>query len=344
MTPIGKKKRVSRFVPSLAVALMLCAACRERQEQAQGERSVDHWTRIERVGRYTFVGDVLEDEDLSSLACISGRYGLIGADEACAVQVVELSRDAKTLTIVRTVPLIASDEEIDIEGIAASANGYYIIGSHGISKKRGERQDSRFAIFHLAADSDTGMPLESGGARAASLSHILRADRALGDHFGKPLQHKGVNIEGLAIRDGRLFVGFRGPNLDGDAFVMEIAADDVFSRRSQPSYTLHRLALGPGLGIREIVASRKGFLLIAGNAGSAPSGVFDRAEDYDEDRGFSLYFWGGPGHDVRRIGAIPDASGKAEAMAILEEAADCITVLILFDGPERGRPSIYRIS
>jgi hypothetical protein len=124
---------------------------------------------------------------------------------------------------------------------------------------------------------------------------------------------------------------------------MEIAADEVFGAKARPNGVLHRLRVGEGLGIREIVAGRSGFLLIVGNAGSEPSEKYTEAEDYAEDRDFFLYAWDGQGSETHRIGTLPDPAGKAEAMMILEETAEQMTVLILFDGAQRGRPTIYRI-
>jgi len=140
-----------------------------------------------------------------------------------------------------------------------------------------------------------------------------------------------------------LFVGLRGPNLDGNAFVLEVGANYVFAGKSQPSYTLHRLQMGPGLGVREIVAVRSGFLLIAGNSASEPSEKYTQSVDYDQDREFLLVYWDGAGSEVHKIGPIPDVVGKAEAMLVLEEAQDHVTVLVLFDGPRQGRPTIYRL-
>jgi hypothetical protein len=313
------------------------------------------WTRIERIGQYSFKGSVVADKDLSGIACISDKYCLIGADEAREVQVVEMSREAKTLRVIETISLLRSGSEIDIEAIAAEGNCYYIIGSHGMSKKQGERQDNRRSIFRLRVDPNTGLPARrvtsSSPANAhapavlerASLAGILRADPVLGPYFGRALQHKGVNIEGLAARNGHLFVGFRNPNLDGYTFVLEIAAEDVFGKQARPNYVLHRLRVGAGLGIREMVAAQSGFLMIVGNAGSEPSEKYTEAEDYAADRGFFLFTWDGRGAETHKIGAIPDPAGKAEAMTILDQTADQITVLILFDGVKYGRPTVYRI-
>jgi hypothetical protein len=321
--------------------LVMGSACADSGNPSeQGRSPAGRWSRIELVDHYSFTGSLREDTNLSGIACLSEKSCLVGADEGRAVQMVELSRTAKTLKVVRTIPLLQSGKEIDIEAIAAEGDSYYIIGSHGISKKQGEQQSNRFRIFRLKVDRTTGMP---AGVDAASLSGILRADAVLGEHFQMPLQQSGVNIEGLAVRNGRLFVGFRGPNLDGVAFVMEIAAADVFEGRPKPQYTLHKLRLGEGLGIREIVAAMSGFLIIAGNAGSEPSEKFTESENYEEDREYSLVFWDGKGSEVRRIGPIPDPPGKAEAMTILDESASEITALILFDGPQGGRPSVYRI-
>ncbi len=337
-----KRRSIARVVlQSTFMTLVASLACSSRTDESEpAAHEGRQWTRVESAGRYSFQGEVLEDEDLSGLAFISGRFGLIGADEARAVQVVELSQAARTLRVVETFPLLRSGDEIDIEAIAAEGQYYYVVGSHGVSKKQGEPQGNRYRIFRLKANPATGL---LAGVEVATLADILRADKDLGAYFEVSLQQKGVNIEGLAARDGRLFVGFRNPNLDGHALVMEIGAEDVFGRQPRPAYRLHRLPLGPGLGIREIVAGTSGFLIIAGNAGSEPSEKYTDSQDYEEDRDFILFRWDGKGPDVHRIGPLPDVRGKAEAMAILEETDDHVTVLVLFDGPRRGRPTVYRI-
>ncbi|MHC4517165.1 MAG: DUF3616 domain-containing protein, partial [Planctomycetota bacterium] len=330
---------------SLRVVLLLasllpgpvCAYARSPSPAERGRRP--EWTRIDFLGRFAFDGNVLEDEDLSGIACVSPTRGLIGADERGAVQVVELSRSNRSLKVLRTVALVNADEELDIEAIACEGAFYYIVGSHGVAKKSGLRQVGRYRVFRLRVDPITGMPDDGGKALAvASLSGILAADPTLGKYFGKPLQNKGLNIEGLAVRKGRLYVGLRNPNLAGRAFVVEVPADDLFAGAGPPVYRLHKLMLGRGLGIREMVAGRSGFLIIAGNAGSEPSDRHPRAKDYDKNRGFWIFDWDGEDTDVHKIGRIPNPPGKAEAMTILEEFADGLTVLILFDGAPRGRP------
>jgi len=319
-----------------------CARTDDGSQTTDG--SMSEWTHIDLRDSYSFRGNVFEDKDISGIACISPTHGLVGADESGLVQMVQLSRTERTLSVLGAVSLLGSGEEIDIEGIAAEGDCYYIVGSHGAAKKSGVRQVRRYTICRLTVDPETGMPIDGSTAPAvASLAGILQADATLGPYFGKPLQQKGINIEGLAIREGQLFVGLRNPNLDGHAFVLEVGADDVFAKRECPAYTLHRLALGAGLGIREIVAARTGFLLIAGNAGSEPSDAYPQTQDYKKGRGYELFRWDGKGSAVHKIGPIPNAPGKAEAMTILDETADEATVLVLFDGPRQGQPSVYRL-
>ncbi len=322
--------------------LLTGSGCTEKEPA--GDVATGAPGRVEFVESFSFRGSVLEDKDLSGIACISPTRCLIGADEGAAAQVVALSREGRTLRVLATVPLLESGEEMDIEAIAAEGDGYYVAGSHGVAKNSGVRQPSRYTICRLRVDPTTGLPADGSAAvTVASLTAILENDATLGPHFARPLQQKGVNIEGLAVRDGRLFVGLRNPNLDGYAFVVEVAADDVFAKVTQPAYTLHRLRLGRGLGIREIVAAEKGFLLIAGNAGSEPSNAYPKTEDYQERRGYELFRWPSIGADVEKIGSIPNPPGKAEAMTILEEGPDHTTVLVLFDGPKGGAPSVYRL-
>jgi hypothetical protein len=341
-------RHVGALSAAMAVCLILlrpgpiCAAAQSSPAPAAvGPAS---WSHVDFVERYSIAGEVVQGKDLSGIACVSPSRCLIGADEGRDVQVVELSRQDRSLKVLKTINLVKSGKEIDTEAIACEGDCYYIIGSHGLAKKTGEWQSNRYKLFRLKVDPNTGLPDgKAGSLQVTSLVSVLQADPVLGKYFDKPLQHKGVNIEGLAIRNGTLFVGLRNPNLDGFAFVIEVSAADLFAGRGKPKYALHKLALGKGLGIREIVAAKTCFLIIAGNAGSDPSDEYPRSEDYDGDTGFAMFDWDGFGTQVHRIDSIPRTRGKAEAMTILDESEDHVTVLVLFDGVEGGRPTVYRI-
>jgi hypothetical protein len=362
MKPVGRREMVLRGALSIALLSVVMGAARadsdtlspgaseeptrmvsataQSEEGVSPTRTTEPWTQIEIVDHYTFKGEVAEDEDLSGIARLSDKLFVIGADEGRAIQVVELSRQAKTLKVVRTIELVKTGQEIDTEAVAIEGDLCYVIGSHGISKKHGERQENRYKIFRVKLDRRTGKPISTD---VATLWDALGADPILGEHFQQPLQQQGVNIEGLAVRQGRLFVGFRSPSLGGYAFVMEVPAADLFAGKLGTHNVLRRVHLGEGLGIREIVAAKAGFLLIAGNSGAEPSEKFTESENYDRGRGFSLFLWDGQDSEAHRIGSIPETPDKAEAMTILDESPTEITVLMLFDGPKGGAPTVYRI-
>ena len=334
-----------RVLAVLTFTLTLSTACAQQHPISTPDSNDPCWRRIEPVGRYTFQGPLLQDTDLSGIACIAPTHCLIGADEGRQVQCVDLSIAEGVLTIRDTLTLLPTGREIDIEAVAADDNHYYIVGSHGLAKKSSQQQPNRYKIFRLTVDPATGLPShDPPKIETATLAPLLQADATIGPYFNKPLQRKGLNIEALAFSHGRLFVGLRNPNLKGCAYVIELDPNDLFAGKSAPTYTLHQLALGPGLGIRDMAPTQTGFLLIAGNAGSEPSKDYPVAQEYEKNRPFYLFTWNGRDSQVHKIGPIPNAPAKAEAITILEESPDHLTVLILFDSAPQGRPTLYRIS
>jgi hypothetical protein len=199
MIPV-MRRTVAYWRPALGllVLLVLGPACDGSGESSQPNRDAGNsWSHIKRIERYVLRGSVLEGQDLSGIAGVSPTWYLIGADEGGSVQVVELSRPDRTLQVRETIALAGGGAEIDIEGIAADGETYYIVGSHGVAKKSGERQADRYRIFRLRVNPITGMPVGQvdTALAAASLSGLLQADPILRSYFGQPLQEKGVNIE-----------------------------------------------------------------------------------------------------------------------------------------------------
>jgi hypothetical protein len=65
---------------------------------------------------------------------------------------------------------------------------------------------------------------------------------------------RAVNIEGMAVQDGRLTFGLRGPVADGAATLLSVDADALFDRPRRPEAVVSTLALGAHTGIRDLVA------------------------------------------------------------------------------------------
>ena len=264
------------------------------------------------------------------MASWDGVHCLVCSDELRVIQAGIIN--GTTITGGPAITLLpGGGAEVDAEGVTAarSEDCYYVTGSHGVGKKSGEFQPSRCTVFRVPVDSATGEP--GGGVQAGSLMPWVQANAVLGRSAGRSLQQNGFNIEGLAHKDGKLWFGVRAPNLNGDAFVIEAGPASLFS--GAPQATLHRLTVGPGLGIRDIAALGDGFLLVTGTASS----------DVGRDDSFSLFFWS-PGGGARLAGELPNPSGKAEGLYILDDAADHVDVLVIFDGASGGAPKAYRVA
>jgi len=314
---------------------------------------------VQKIGEFQITeGNVVGSRDLSGIARVGDSYCLIASDESTCVQTCRLVAEDREIIIDEParsrIELLHSKtgSEIDIEALTAIGNTYYVMGSHGVAKKSGLFLKPRHTCFRFEVDPGTGQKI--GYVQESSLQKLLRADPVLGPYYGKALQQQGVDIEGLAAKDGMLFIGFRSPSLGGRAFVVEIAPEDIFGDHDETSYNLHTVVLGEGLGVREIVAIQSdndydGFLIIAGNAGCKPGDsdypdTVTDVKDWEPGRGFFLFYWDGR-EQVEAIGEIPRAGGdyKAEAMTVLSDTKEAFDLLIMFDGPPGGAPTAYRV-
>jgi hypothetical protein len=318
-------------------------------------------------------------QSVSGMACnldaIRQRICLMAFDEGAQARYAYVGN--KVLTIdAEPVVLRASTGELDAEGAATDGRYFYVTGSH--SAKRGDcasNPGSRHVIrFRL--DPATGRALRSPAGSASGklvdyadsgrLWSLMQAQPELAPHVGErkclgsepPAKaptlagQQGVNIEGLAIRDGQLYFGFRGPVLNGVAKVLAVDADALFSSEaaSTPGTTLTSLALGQRRGIRDMVAVKTGFLLLAGPDDSSTS----------QSVGWVVAWWDGkPGETATgvvqpRLLAALDLSGvklrkcdkelKPEAMTVLEETPAAYKLLVLSDGMCDGGPLTFTVA
>ena len=271
-----------------------------------------------------------EDKDLSGMASWDGLHCLVCSDELRIIQTGVIS--GTTISGGSAITLLPGDgKEVDAEGVTVARDEgcYYVTGSHGVGKKSGEMQASRSTVFRVPVNAATGEP--AGAVQAGSLLPWVQGNSVLGTSVGQSLQANGFNIEGLAHKAGKLWFGVRAPNLNGDTFVIEAVPSSFFG--GSPQASLHRMKVGTGLGIREIAALKDGFLIVTGAA----------ASDVGRDESFALWFWN-PGGGARFIGELPDPAGKAEGLYILDDAADHVDVLVIFDGASGGSPRAYRVA
>jgi len=198
-----------------------------------------------------------------------------------------------------------ADEEADIEGLARQEGWLWAVGSHSLRRKnvKAKHSDSKgvkrlakvegqanrqiLARLPLGLDDD-GLPAPAatvtsngqtrhaavlGGPGQQSLRDLLADDPHLGPFLALPGKDNGLDVEGIAVRDDRLYLGLRGPVLRGWAVVLEVRPyvnpAEPTRLRLEPlaedgtPYVKHFLDLG-GLGVRDLCPQGQDLLVLAG--------------------------------------------------------------------------------
>ncbi len=303
------------------------------------------------VAEWEVEGDFDLDEDLSAIALVARRVGIVGSDEASedgisSVQIFEI-KDGKKLVAGETIPILVADKEADIEGIAVEGNRYYILGSHGVSKKKAKVQLSRFNLFRLTVDPTSGRPTSRRDANGipadleiASLRDVVKADGLLSPYAEIRLHDNGVNMEGIAVKDGTIYVGFRGPSLEGEVPILSIDAETLFAGAAEDHRTI-AVKLGKGLGIRDMAVSREGFLILSGDSGVKPYKQHKSVHELGNP--YALHFWDGSGTSVEDLGEIDTGGAKPEGLLLLAESEQAFDLLVIHDSAANGKPTEYRV-
>jgi Protein of unknown function (DUF3616) len=181
------------------------------------------------------------------------------------------------------VALRPGDIELDAEAAATDGVFYYVAGSHGAKRNDcGNNPESRHVV-RFRVDPKTGRALRNA---RGTLVHYADTDRlwsimsktpGLQPHVGDSMclgtqspkdaprltGKRGVNIEGLAVKNGRLFFGFRGPVADGKAHILAVDADGLFSGDDAHPVRVS-VNVGKGRAIRDLLAVSDGVLVLAG--------------------------------------------------------------------------------
>jgi hypothetical protein len=284
--------------------------------------------------------------DLSGIAAASATQCLVGSDESFYVQPGLIDPATRRIHPLEPIPLpveaASRKVEVDIEGIAfaAAERAYYVVGSHGVGKKKADFQPARHSVYRVPLRPDSDQ-VQAAAIERSSLLPWLEKTPLLVPYVKRQLQQNGLNIEGLAYANGRLFFGLRAPNKDGRGLVIELAAAELFGGPPKP-LTVHELALPRGRGIREVVAVSDGFLLLTGNASAEATKKFPTSQAPGPDTRFELLHWNGRDSVPANIGTLPASGGKAEGLLVLAETDRHIDALVIFDGLPDGRPLTVR--
>lgn len=309
------------------------ATCGEPQIKVLGEQ----WT----------LHGFVDDMDLSAIARGSKNHCLVVSDEGSAVQLGRVDLEKRRIEFDSAVSLPVEGKrekaENDLEGAAycESKRAYYVIGSHGLGKKKGEFHENRYRLYEIPVD-ESGQLLASA-IRWTSLLPAIAELPELAPHLKQPLQQDGLNIEGLACAESTLYVGLRAPSREGKSFVLEVALADLW-QDIPAKMMVHELNTGDGRGIREIVALEKGFIVLTGNSAAEASKKFPETTASGADDRFELSLWDGRTSEVRSLGILPKNGGKAEGLMVLAESPEAVDLLILYDSLPQGGALSVRMS
>ncbi len=191
--------------------------------------------------------------------------------------------------------------EMDIEGLAVDDGWLWIVGSHALKRDKPEpgddpqtaldrlariqRDPNRAFLGRVPLVDDEAAPghlrpaIRSGTRFAQSiklhedrsrLKQWLDRDPRLRPFLSIPSKENGFDIEGLAVRGTRVWLGLRGPVLRGHAVVIELdmkvtGQGHLKARQlhGERRFRLHLLPAG-GLGVRDLALDGDDLCLLMG--------------------------------------------------------------------------------
>jgi Protein of unknown function (DUF3616) len=228
-------------------------------------------------------------------------------------------------------------KECDLEGAAKIGDLIFWIESHGRNKDAKEKKERQVLFATKLSGAGKDANLEIAGKVYTRLLDDLVNDPTLAPFdLGKaatlaPKDEGALNIESLAADGDKLWIGFRNPKSKAKEALLvpllnptEIIRGGARAKLGDPV----TLKLG-GLGVRDMVAWRDGFLIIAGDfvdrfePGAKPSRVFS---------------WK-PGTDPQDIG-VDFGDLNPEAIVIMGQG-DKARILILSDDGKRPKGADY---
>jgi hypothetical protein len=241
-------------------------------------------------------------------------------------------------SLIRLLPeQFGSPGGMDAEGAAFDNGFFYVIGSHGRGVEPAPVKDTSFFVFRFPVDR-RGRPTFTISDQTVA-HEIQRSDRLrdavkhvqpFPPFVELPLNRNGTNIEGIVVKDGRMFLGFRAPSINGKAFIMSVDTEAVFGAGDLHT-KVDSVALGEGLGIRDLAPVQTGILILAGPVADQPAAP-------------TLFHWD-PNTGVLKLIAkvIEPTNGKAETLLVLDEDPEFLSLLVMFDGPGNGNPTQYHV-
>lgn len=258
-----------------------------------------------------------------------------------------------------------ADGEMDVEGLALDGDWLWLTGSHalkrakpgaeddpasalgGITRIRWDRNRQFLGRVPLRCKDGLVVPVGRDGERGVqhwpfskrgALRRWLKGDDHLGRFLDLPSKDNGLDIEGLAARGLRVWLGLRGPVLGGYAVILEMQMKVTGRGHLKPRridrrrrYRKHFID-ARGLGIRDLALDGEDLLVLTGTplAGEGPARILRWAGAVHAT---TSGVW--PGSAAAAIAELPFGHGvnNPEALARLDDGR----WLVVYDSPSQGR-------
>jgi len=250
-------------------------------------------------------------------------------------------------------------EDLDGEGVAYAEPFFYVVGSHGCSRKKGKFRLSSFILARVRVDSQgrptdgAGQLLKPGNFAAAvettyRVSDLLKRAGAAAAFFGKDLESEdGLNIEGIAVQGDTIWFGLRAPVIKTaggkpTAFLVPGSVADLFGPDQGKAVSKPAIPIAlEGLGIRDLAPLPDKRLLVLAGADHGPEVPF-RLFVVDPANGEAKPI--GSLAEVKQLSAGRMETGKAEGVTVLDGASDQAQLVVVFDSLLNGAPHRADIS
>ncbi|NJO78139.1 MAG: DUF3616 domain-containing protein [Cyanobacteria bacterium RM1_2_2] len=311
----------------------------------------------------------------------SDELGLVGTDECNTLDRLSLQKpgifgDHALFRVRDFIDLSDQVGEIDIEGLDYADSYLWLTGSHSTKRKKPKGKNLEKDIQRLAEiETDSNrfliarIPLVAGQLHKCcsvpdrpsqeltaaclrrdnlgnQLMTALQTDPHLGSYIAArlPSKENGFDVEGIAVRQNRLFLGLRGPVLRSWAMLLEIVLTETTAGELQLEpigdteqlYRKHFLELD-GLGVRDLCFHGDDLLILAGPTMdlTGSQGVYRWHDAVHRSEHTVCSQAGG---ELELLFNLPySATGdKAEGMTLFPSLGE-VGLLIVYDSPNADR-------
>lgn len=268
---------------------------------------------------------------------LTPQFMALATDEGTAIQILPRKQGKYLAQDKGIISLSNGTEELDLEGLAWQKPYLYAIGSHSKKRKKTKPnlsnkknlkrltpiydEPARNQLFRIKLNRQ----FEAESIQSISLMPWIEKNMLLAPFRHIPSKENGIDIEGIAIVDNHLYIGFRGPVLRGNL-------TPILKLTLKPGHDFgikkHKLKLLnlDGLGIRDMTSLDDQLYLLTGPVNSEPNR-------------YTIRTWDGKTHlqPFKVLKAFHKPRGKPENLVVKRsQKAPGLVVFIGQDGIKNG--------